>query len=312
MNSPTCGCERSEAESMTAAPASVGAPPRLSSGVVLLVLLLCATWGGLAPAIKVALTGVPPVALAAWRFLVGLLAILAWCWLRGIPVRPGRGHATVLAVIAVLFVAQIALLNVGTRSTSGGHSILLLSTHPLFVALFAHFFLPGDRLNPTKLAGLILAFLGVAAVLRERMGDGSLGGDALVLVSALLLGALLTLTKWALRRGFTPYETLVWEMVPGVAGFFLLSRWLEGPLTWPAGAAVWTAILYQGLVVAGFAFVAWTLLLERYPASRLTAFQFTTPVFGVVFSALLLGEPLTRGVAAGTALVGAGLLLANR
>lgn len=284
----------------------------LRGGVVLLVLALCASWGGLAPALKITLREMPPIAIAGWRFLFGFLAILVWCRLRGLSLRPGRGHRVVLAVIAFLFTAQIALLNVGTRTTSAGHSILLLSTHPLFVALFAHFILSGDRLTAGKLGGLLLAFVGVAAVIAEQLTGGGVVGDLLILTSSFTLGILLTLNKWALRRGYSPYEILAGQMVPGVAGFFLLSWWLEGPISLPVSLPVWVALLYQGFVVGGFGFVAWTLLLERYPASRLTSFQFTTPIFGVVFSALLLGEPLTAGVAFGTLLVGAGLCLANR
>ncbi|MBI3946781.1 MAG: DMT family transporter [Armatimonadetes bacterium] len=304
--------ERADAMADGHDPRRAGDRAAMEGWVVALVLLLCAGWGGLAPAIKVALREVPPVALAGWRFLIGILAILLWCAARGIAIWPERRHWPTLGVIAVMFVAQIALLNAGTRFTSAGHSTLLLATHPLFVAVFVHFVLHDDRLSTPKALGLLLAFAGVAAVVAERLQGGSFLGDALVCVSAVLLGALVTITKWAYRRGLTPYQVLAGQIVPGVAGFFLVSRALEGPVVVPVLPASWVAILYQGLVVAGFGFAAWNSLLDRYAASRLAAFQFTVPIFGVVFSAWILGERLTAGVALGTLLVGAGLLIANR
>lgn len=284
----------------------------MSAKVVVLVLVLCAGWGGLAPALKVGLREVPPVALAGWRFLIGLGALLLWCGWHRVEVWAPRRHCAMLGGIAALFVVQIALLNIGTRFTSAGHSTLLLSTHPLFVALFAHFCLGNERLSLTKVLGLLLAFGGVAVVVGERLQGGRLSGDLLVLASAILLGALITLTKWAYRRGLTPYQVLVGQMLPGVVGFFVLSWALEGPIALPLSRASWASILYQGLVVAGFGFAAWNQLLEHYAASWLSAFQFTVPIFGVVFSAWVLAEPFTGGVVLGTLLVGAGLAIANR
>ena len=52
------------------------------------------------------------------------------------------------------------------------------------------------------------------------------------------------------------------------------------------------AVLYQGVVVAGFCFVAWTTVLKKYSPSKLTVLFFTTPLFGVLLSHLLLGDEL--------------------
>jgi drug/metabolite transporter (DMT)-like permease len=65
-------------------------------------------------------------------------------------------------------------------------------------------------------------------------------------------------------------------------------------------------------VVAGASYVGWFWLIRHYPATRLSSFSFLTPVMGVLAGALLLGEPLTPAVFAALALVGAGILIANR
>jgi drug/metabolite transporter (DMT)-like permease len=66
------------------------------------------------------------------------------------------------------------------------------------------------------------------------------------------------------------------------------------------------------LVVASASYVAWFWLIARSPASRLAAFSFLTPVFGVAAGALLLGEPVTPVLAAAVALIGFGIWLVNR
>ena len=70
-------------------------------------------------------------------------------------------------------------------------------------------------------------------------------------------------------------------------------------------------ILYQVVIVAWFGFFVLTLLFQRYIASRVGVFQFITPVFGVLFSNLLLGEGLSFGLIASMVLVGTGIAIVN-
>jgi drug/metabolite transporter (DMT)-like permease len=72
------------------------------------------------------------------------------------------------------------------------------------------------------------------------------------------------------------------------------------------------AVLYQGVVVAGFCFIVWIHLLQRYSASRLGAFSFTTPVLGVTLSVLLVGDTLAIEHLASVVLVAAGILIVER
>ena len=71
-------------------------------------------------------------------------------------------------------------------------------------------------------------------------------------------------------------------------------------------------ILYQGLVVAGFNFIASLWLLKHYRPSALAGFFLTTPIFGVLLSAALVGEPLTRTLLLSSLLVAAGIGLTSR
>ena len=71
------------------------------------------------------------------------------------------------------------------------------------------------------------------------------------------------------------------------------------------------ALLYQGGVIAGFCFLAWTAILERYSASKLVVLFFATPLSGVLFSHLILGDELTISLLGGAALVAGGIYLVN-
>lgn len=294
-------------------PGPTDRPESLPSRAIIMALFLALLWGGLGPAIKISLSGVPPLGVAWMRFAIGMIAITLWSKLvERVRLRPIRAEAPHLFALGVLFAVQIATLNIGTMYTSAGHSSTLLSAYPLFVALFAHWLVPGDRLSPIKVMGMVAAFVGVALVFVERGGaDGHLQGDAWVLLSAVLLAGIIVYTK-RLTAWISPYRVLLGQMVVGVPAFVVGSLLWEAPTTYRFSWQVALAILYQGLIVAAFCFTVSTHLVQRYPPSRVTAFAFSTPLFGVLLSALLLGEPVTAGLGIGMVCVAVGIYLANR
>jgi drug/metabolite transporter (DMT)-like permease len=72
------------------------------------------------------------------------------------------------------------------------------------------------------------------------------------------------------------------------------------------------ALAYQIVWVVSVTYVVWFALVVRYSATRLSAFTFLTPLFGVAAGYLVLDEPLTPPFALAVALVALGLVLVNR
>ena len=107
--------------------------------IIIFVVLLALLWGGNSVSIKIGLQGVPPLALAGFRFLLGLLAVGGWAMSQGIQVVLNPREFLPLIYLSVIFLLQIISLNVGTQFTSASRSTILISTYPFFTALFAHF-----------------------------------------------------------------------------------------------------------------------------------------------------------------------------
>ena len=278
-----------------------------------LALLTATLWGGNSVSIKLGLAGIPPVALAGIRFILGGLIVLAWAALTRVPLRLSGNEKQALCKLAFLFIVQIYLLNVGTQFTLGGRSTIFISTYPFFTAIFAHLFIPGDRLTRLKTAGMALSFAGVVLIFAESLALDQLQhipGDLVVLTSAILLGARQVYTK-RLTQGIHPVRLLLWQAALSIPVFFLFSAAFEGdaPYRWSLDIA--GAILYQGMVIAGFCFILQVHLLRRYRASRLSVFGFITPIFGVLLSNLLLGEGISIGLVGSMLLVGAGIAVVN-
>ena len=280
---------------------------RIGLKSALAILFLCVLWGGLTPSLKVSLAGLPPFAVAGWRFLLGMVAIWAWCRLGNIKLAvPLRAHLSLIPY-ALVFVLQITCVNFGTRITTSNFAVILLNTSPVFVAVLAHWLIPNDRLTVRKVIGLVLAFTGVVFIfLAPSTVEGLLLGNLLVLAGGFLLGVIHVYAKFLLRR-LTAFQLVFWEFLYGILCFFALSFLLEPIDQYNVTRPVVLGVLYQGLVIAGFGFVSWVYLLQRFPASKMASFQFSIPIFGVILGWMLLGEAVTWRLVAGVSFVAIGI-----
>ena len=252
------------------------------------------------------------MALAFLRFVIGLVVIGGWALYRGVSLRLRRGELPRLLLLTTIFILQIICLNTGTLYTTASRSTIFINVYPFFTALFAHLWIPGERLSITKTLGIIVAFSGVFVTVAPNLGEGetSVLGDIVVLVSGCFLGLRVVVTK-LLIQSIHPYRLLVWLLTLSLPIYVVMSLLLEYGQPMQLTLRSSAALLYQGGVIAGFCFLAWTSVLERYSASKLVVLFFATPLSGVVFSYLVLGDELTPSLLGGTLLVAAGIYLVN-
>ena len=279
-----------------------------------MVLLLSALWGGNTVAVKIGVVDSPPLMLAALRFAIGGVCVVGWgLWTRA-PFRLDRGEGWPLLGLGVLFAAQLGLLNVGVWLSTAGHAAVLLNAYPVYIVLLAHF-VPGDRMTLATLGGVVLGFSGILLLFGSQLleapqpGSTILAGDVVLSASAILLALRQVVLNRQLQR-IHPVKPLLAQVVIGTPLFLLLS-WLVEPaptvLTWSLAAS----LFYQGVVIAGFNFIANMSLLKTYRPSALAAFSLTTPLFGVIATALVIGEPISWRLAASALLVAGGIAVAT-
>lgn len=271
-------------------------------------------WGGNSVAIKMALSGVPPIFLAGLRFLLGGLFVAGWALITRSQLRLAPCELPKILKLIVLFVTQIYLLNAGTDHTLAGRSTVLISAYPFFTTLFAHLYIEGDRASRSRFVGMVLSFSAVIVIFGESFATSRMDyllGDCMVLASAGLLGARQVYTK-RLAQDIPPTKLLVWQSFTSLPIFFGASLLLETGPRITLSPFVTFGIFYQGVVVAGFCFLIMTSLLRKYQASRIGVFGFITPIFGVALSGLLLNETMSPALLGSVLLVGIGIVIANK
>lgn len=289
---------------------------RLPLRAGLLLGLLCFLWGAQSVSIKFSNQGMPPLMAAALRSLVAGVLVWGYARLKGRDVAFPQGQARHALMIGFLFGVEFLFLYWSLVYTPVSRSLIFLYTHPFWVALGAHFLLKGDRLTPGKLIGLVLAFGGVAAVFQGRSPELPTlywVGDLMALSAAMFWAATTLYIKHITEKvSLDHYQTLFAQLIYSFPILALGSVAFEQPAHLDLNSVVVASLIYQSVIVAFASYLVWFWLIQRYMVSRLAAFTFMAPLFGVILGGLILDEPLTLLVWIGLSCVAGGVYVVNR
>jgi drug/metabolite transporter (DMT)-like permease len=288
---------------------------RLTSGAMLTLLVLGTIWGVNMVAIKTSNQGLAPVTAAALRSGVASVLLMAWMGFRGIRLFHRKDIVWWGAWAGILFGVEFLLLYAGLDRTSASRGIVLLYTCPFWVAAGAHFYLPGDRLTWSKSIGLILAFVGTASVMGQHaltFDPDTLYGDLLALGAGFAWGVTTLVIKKHLAGRVDAISSLHYQLFFSLLILIPGSLILEPHPILDFTALTAVALTYQCVIVALLSYLTWFVLLHRFPASRVAAFAFFSPVMGVLAGGILLKEPWPATLVLGLAGIAAGIYLVNR
>ena len=300
--------------SATQAPHTAATRP-LELGATVLIVFLCLCWGFNQVAVKLALPDIPPLTQAAIRSAGAALVIWAYARWRGISLDLRGNTLTVGILVGIGFGLEFIFIYRSLLFTTASRASLFIYVAPFVVVLGSHFLVPSDRFRWTQWAGLLMSFAGLMlafGVPTPAANPQQMFGDALALAGGIAWGLTTLMVKSSRLAQAAPEKTLQYQLVTSVP-MLALSAWLFGEqITQMPGAVAVTSLLYQTLWVVALTFLIWFKMVAKYSASRLSAFTFLTPLFGVVAGHLVLGDPITPVFAGAVALVIGGLILVNR
>jgi len=279
-------------------------------------MVLALIWGANMAVIKIGARELAPLFMAGLRSLVASACLYVWMRAKGIAVFPSRVVLLHGIVVGLLFGCEFGFIYVGLQYTLASRTYVLVYTAPFFAAVGAHFFLQGDRLNPLKTAGLVLAFAGVVCLFIRDAASFSMSalpGDLMALGAGVLWAATTLYLKKYLSQRTLPLQTLFYQVFFSAPLLFLMSVAVEDPMVSGFSFVTGFSMFYQCIIVAFLSYLVWFQLIHQYPVSLLHAFSFFTPVFGVFLSGLLiLGERITPNLVLALVLVSVGMVLVNK
>ncbi len=280
---------------------------------------LCMIWGLQQVVLKLAASDISPIMQIAIRSGLSALFVYPLIQLQKGTTLFSKEYFIPGVWIAFLFSAEFFLVAEALRYTTASHTVVLLYTAPIFVALGLHWKLPSERLSTVQWFGIFIAFLGIVVTFLGRDQSNSVGsflsstglwGDFL----ALSAGGIWALTTISLRltklSDAHPTQTLFYQLVGGCV--FLL------PMAFVLGQAEihWTqlaigSLIFHTIIVSFISFMLWFWLLRNYLANRLGVFSFLTPIFGMLCGVMFLNEQIEMNFIFGTAMVMLGVFIVS-
>jgi drug/metabolite transporter (DMT)-like permease len=293
--------------------------------------VVCLVWGTTYLAIRVALESIPPILMAAMRWIAAGAILIAALKIRGERL-PGPRAWPALTVLGIL------LLGFGNgavvwaeQSVASGLTAVLVATVPFWmvgvdaltgsrvgVARQVPASDPPDRLTGRCVLGLIVGFAGIVVLVWPELRSGRSGREFLVgVVSTQIAGIGWAIgSSFARHRGRTEAEsenvlaTAAFEMLFGGIALLLvglaLGEWAR--LTFTSRTSLALAHLIFFGAIAGF--TAYTYMLKNLPIAMASLYAYINPIIAVILGALVLGEPfgLRMAVAAAVVLIGVALV----
>lgn len=281
-------------------------------------ILLAALWGFSFVATRAAVQDVPPILLAALRFDIAGLVMLAYAGFTTDRWRPRtRADWVVVGLGGTFFVAaHHAFLFAGQQYVTSAVAGVVISLDPILAAAFARVLLPDERLSPLGLVGFLFGLLGVGIIAQpdpNNLLTADLRGVILIFLAAaaFALGAVLT------RRYRTtlPVQSMqAWMMLLGAP--LLHGAALVSPSE-SFAAAQWTTMALLGLgylavVAGGLGYLLYFALLDRLGPVEINLVGYVAPVFATLGGWLLLGERLAATTAIGFSCIFIGFILIKR
>ncbi|HEU4694044.1 MAG TPA: EamA family transporter [Vicinamibacterales bacterium] len=277
-----------------------------------LYVLLCLIWGSTWLVIKVGYGGLGPFNVAAVRFLVSGIVLVPLVPLLGAKWPASRTEwALIVWVGLVLFGADYGLIYWGEQFLDSGMTSILFALLPLVTIGFAHLYVPGDRITPRKLAGTVLAFVGIVALFgdRVRLDPAGLGPMLAIVGSTVCAAASGVATK---RHGthIHPAALNAPAMLIGAAALAVASIVAGDGLLLPRDAATWAAVMYLAIAGSVVTFLIYFTLLKTWTVTSLSFISVFTPAIALILGFVFLDERPTLWTWVGAALVLGGVTLA--
>jgi drug/metabolite transporter (DMT)-like permease len=280
------------------------------TGGTALALLYVFLWSSaFVPSRIVAALGQPLWVLAV-RFLLAATIQVGLALALARPFPRSRASWTSLAAYGLLANAgYLGLTYEALQHLSAGMGSIVASTNPLVLALVAPVLL-SEALTARKLVGLLLGFCGVLVSMVARAGSqtarpldvGMAFGGVLALVGSTIVFKRLRIREDLVAANAVQLGASAILLVPVACA-------IEGRPHLPVTAALIWSLAYLVLVLSVGASFVWFWLLRHGEASRVSAYYFLTPIFGLGLGALLLHERVTWADALGLASVVSGISL---
>lgn len=281
--------------------------------IVFLMITIAVLWGLAWVYMKAVLDYMGPFMFTAFRFGIGALTLLfiAWAMKYGLPQRQYWKH--LFYVGALQTAAMFLLVMYGLRFVEAGKSSVLLYSMPLWSSLLAVKYLQ-EKLTGKQIVGLLFGMLGLLTILGWDLWIGQsmemIFGELLIIIAAFLWAV--ANIHYRLHLDALPkIQASAYQMACGSFVIFIVAFTMEWgePIVWNATSIYY--VLFTGVLASALCFTVWYIILSKVSMVSATLATLLVPICGLFFSSMMLAEPMTAGIIAGTMMIIGGIVIAQ-
>lgn len=280
----------------------------------ILIITITVLWGYAWVLMKASLDYMGPFTFTAFRFGIGSLTLLFIVWVLKLGI-PRKKYWKPLILVGLLQTAAVFLLVMyGLRFVDAGKSSVLLYSMPMWSSFLAVKFL-GEKLTVKQVIGLFTGMVGLLTILGWDIWIGQsmqmLFGEVLIIIAAVV---------WAISNIYfrlhleelPKIQSSAYQMTFGTIGIFIAALLMEwgDPVHLNANSIYY--ILFTGILASALCFTVWYLILSLIDMATATIATLLVPIFGLLFSELLIGEKMSIGIIVGSSLIICGIVVAQK
>ncbi len=289
--------------------------PEITARSWLMVLTLGLVWGATFLVIELALAGVTPLWLAAFRITFAMLLTLAIWGLRGFRLflTDARPWGTLAAIGALSSAVPFMALSWGQQYVTSGFAGVSMAAVALMVLPLAHFFVPGERMHLRRAVGFAIGFVGVVVLIGGQafVSSGAVQ-EPLGRLACLSAAACYAVSSVTMRR-LPPIDPIGLAAMPLIFGaaIVLPVAWAaEGPPPLPAPQTM-AVLAFLGLVPTAGANLLRVLVIRSAGPVFMSLTNYQVPLWSVLLGVVFLGEPAGASLLVALVLILAGVLLSQ-
>lgn len=269
-------------------------------------------WGSAFVPSKIGVLASSPLWFLVVRFAISGVVALAIARAVGAPWPRGRRAWTLILLLGILAnAAYLGFTYEALRHLAAGIGSVVTSTNPLILALVAPALL-GERLTPLKAGGLLIGFVGVIAIVLARTGTGTAEPrDIGLCLIAVLSSVASTIVFKKFLVEMDVRMTTALQLFAASVALVPFAIVMEGTPHAMWGVPLVASFVYLIVALSVGGSFLWFWLLEQGEASRITAYYFLSPVFGLLIASFF-GEPLSIRDLGGLVAIAIGISLVQR
>jgi drug/metabolite transporter (DMT)-like permease len=239
--------------------------------------------------------------------------ILVYAWARGIRLgREPRERRLWFVTGGLAFAGSYGVVYWGEQWVPSGLTSVLFATFPLFVAIFAHFLLPGERLSLLGALGILVGFAGTGVIFSEdlhRWGGPDVAKAAAILLLSPLVSAVSSVAVKRWGAGVAPASLTGIPMLGAAAVLGVIAAAIERDRPRTFDVLSVGALLYLAIAGTVVTFLLYYWLLANVRATQAALLAYLIPLVAVAVGVVFLHEPMTPRILTGSSFVVIGVAL---